>query len=82
MSSLGGRVLIYGGRGALGSTLVEFLKQKNYVCLHLFSTFCHIFVIYFPPLTYFLVPRKTSSIIIITIIHLSNMLPTFIFLVL
>lgn len=33
MSGSSGHVLVYGGRGALGSTIVDFLKGKNFVCL-------------------------------------------------
>ena len=29
--STAGHILVYGGRGALGSTVVDFLKKKNYV---------------------------------------------------
>ena len=33
-----GHVLVYGGRGALGTTVVDFLKNKNYVsCSYIFS---------------------------------------------
>lgn len=31
MSSNAGRVLVYGGRGALGSTIVSYFKAQNWV---------------------------------------------------
>ena len=35
--SVTGRILVYGGKGALGSVIVSTFKSKNYVSLHLFS---------------------------------------------
>ncbi len=31
MAAASSRVLVYGGRGALGSTIVKYFKSKNYV---------------------------------------------------
>lgn len=33
LSSAAGRVVIYGGRGALGAAVVSFFKNKNWVSL-------------------------------------------------
>ena len=45
MSGLTGHVLVYGGRGALGTTVVDFLKNKNYVsCLYIFSCIISLYI--------------------------------------
>jgi hypothetical protein len=31
----GGKVLVYGGRGALGSVIIDYFRQNNWVCLQI-----------------------------------------------
>lgn len=42
MAAQGGRVLVYGGKGALGCACVKYFKQNNYVSVYaLYLLHCH-----------------------------------------